>query len=214
MGARRDDTSVSGLLPEDIRGVIDVLVNAFWTYPETLHLLTAERTRRFGLTRFMHSTLGDAQPSGEVLVARDGGSIVGAAIWKPPARATRSIAGRLRQGLALLPVGIVVPSAVREAVSCSNEMRRRRPGSPHHYLAAIGVHPHHQGRGIGGALLEPVLGLADEEGAGCYLSTATQLNVSWYMQYGFKVSSEFRPTRRWPTIWTMWRDPRNDRVDG
>lgn len=197
---------VSLLRGQEVRQAIDVLVDAFWTYPETLHLLPAERTRRFGLTRFMQYTLSDALPFGEVLIAREGDSIVGVAVWKPPARTRRSLAGRLRQGLSLLPIGIAAPGAVPEAVACSNEMRRRHPTAPHFYLATIGVHPDRQGIGVGGALLRPILIRADKEGVGCYLSTATQENVVWYKRYDFDVTAEFSPTRRWPTVWTMWRD--------
>ena len=43
--------------------------------------------------------------------------------------------------------------------------------SPHWYLSILGVDPDHQGKGLGGELLKPVLAQADAQGLPCYLET-------------------------------------------
>ena len=60
-------------------------------------------------------------------------------------------------------------------ISVLTEMERRHPREPHHYLALIGTDPAHQGRGIGTALLEPVLARCDAEGLPAYLESSKAL---------------------------------------
>lgn len=76
---------------------------------------------------------------------------------------------------------------------------------PHHYLSILGVDPDHQGQGIGGALLRPMLQRADHEGAVCYLETTRPQNVPFYERHGFVAgtkrhaeSIQFWPFRRDP----------------
>ena len=51
---------------------------------------------------------------------------------------------------------------------------------PHWYLAAIGVDVGHQGRGIGSALMRPMLARADAEGVACWLDTHQEQNMRCY----------------------------------
>jgi GNAT superfamily N-acetyltransferase len=83
---------------------------------------------------------------------------------------------------------------------------RCMPG-PHWYLALLGVSPRCQGRGIGRALLTPVLQRADQEGLPCYLETFVPENVPFYEQRGFQVvDAGVEPQSRVP-FWAMKRGP-------
>jgi GNAT superfamily N-acetyltransferase len=55
-----------------------------------------------------------------------------------------------------------------------SDVERMHPTKePHWYLAFLGVEPSEQGRGVGSALLRPVLDRAAAEGAPAWLETAT-----------------------------------------
>jgi ribosomal protein S18 acetylase RimI-like enzyme len=77
----------------------------------------------------------------------------------------------------------------------------------HRYLMVLGVEPKRQGQGVGGALLQPGLELADRERVPCYLETAKEINVRFYEKHGFEVRRKIDLPRGGPPMWTMLREP-------
>lgn len=86
-------------------------------------------------------------------------------------------------------------------------VERLHPREPHFYLAALGVEPAAQGRGLGSRLLQPMLERCDREGVPAYLESSKERNVAFYGRHGFRVTGETRFPLG-PTLWLMWRDPR------
>jgi ribosomal protein S18 acetylase RimI-like enzyme len=78
---------------------------------------------------------------------------------------------------------------------------------PHWYLAVLGTEPERQGRGLGSAVLAPVLEGCDRDGVGAYLESSKESNIAYYARHGFRVTREIHLLRG-PTMWAMWRDPR------
>ena len=195
-------------IPRDRRrAAVDVLVQAFWDYPETLHLLPAERRRRHVLPCYLAGDCADSQVHDTLLGAHLAGDLVGVAAWLPPEGYPVPVRRQLAQALHLLPALPWALGAAREAVAAQEANRSHHPREPHYYLRAIGVAPRWQGQGVGRALLAPTLARADADGLGCYLTTATEANVAWYAGAGFVVRDTFRPTPTWPQTWSMWRPP-------
>jgi ribosomal protein S18 acetylase RimI-like enzyme len=85
--------------------------------------------------------------------------------------------------------------------------RRHPPKPPHWYLATLGTDPAAQGRGLGTAVLAPVLEECDRDGVGAYLESSNESNLDYYSRFGFRVTEEVRLPRG-PRVWLMWRDPR------
>ncbi len=56
---------------------------------------------------------------------------------------------------------------------------------PHYYLWGLAVDPNHQVKGIGAALMLPVLTQADAQKVPIYLETHDEKNVSYYQKHGF-----------------------------
>ena len=72
------------------------------------------------------------------------------------------------------------------------------------------MHPGHQGRGIGTALLGSFLDTADEQGCPAFLETDVDNNVALYQKFGFTVIARQHiigiNTR------FMWREPERHRA--
>ena len=64
-----------------------------------------------------------------------------------------------------------------------------------------------QGKGVGTALLRPVLEHCDAEGIPCYLESSKERNVPFYRRHGFEVVEEVSLPDDGPMLWTMWREP-------
>ncbi|MCL4540292.1 MAG: GNAT family N-acetyltransferase, partial [Bacteroidetes bacterium] len=78
---------------------------------------------------------------------------------------------------------------------------------PHWYIQVLGVHPNHQGKGLGGKLLRPVLQKADEAGVAVYLESSNPKNLDFYRKHGFKVTEEIIPVDGCPVVRRLLRKP-------
>jgi ribosomal protein S18 acetylase RimI-like enzyme len=85
---------------------------------------------------------------------------------------------------------------------------KRDAPEDHWYLAVIGVDSEHQGRGLGCAMMEPVLQRADREGTVCYLETAQPKNIAFYKRRGFDVTIDTIDPTSGLRLWTLRREPR------
>lgn len=83
----------------------------------------------------------------------------------------------------------------------------RHPKQAHYYLSCLGVNRDLRGRGIGTALLEPMLYRSDNEGRGCYLETTLERSVSFYQRFGFSVTETLLIGPEKIKVWLMWRNP-------
>jgi GNAT superfamily N-acetyltransferase len=79
---------------------------------------------------------------------------------------------------------------------------------PHYYLGVLGVEPESQGKGLGRALMQPILERCDRDGIGAYLEASTPRNRALYLRNGFEVTEEIRFPGGGPPSWRMWRAPR------
>ena len=103
----------------------------------------------------------------------------------------------------LMDYGLVFAS-----LQIERAVESQHPRDPHWYLAVLGTDPSEQGKGIGGALMRPVLAHCDTAGLPCYLESSKERNVPFYRRHGFKVVHEVKLPDNGPSIWTMWREPR------
>jgi GNAT superfamily N-acetyltransferase len=86
---------------------------------------------------------------------------------------------------------------------------KHRPKTPHWQLQPLAVEPSLQGKGIGTALLQPILNRCDEDHVPAYLGTQKEKNVRFYEHRGFKVIEYLKKLPYgFPDSWIMWREPR------
>jgi GNAT superfamily N-acetyltransferase len=139
---------------------------------------------------------------GEVLVDHE---LRGAALWSPPKRWRPSNLEGARLAVPSIRLfGRNTPRALRFLLAMEAE-HPRDPG--HWYLAVLGTHPDHQGRGVGAALVEAVTERCDQEGLPSYLESSKEANVAFYARLGF-VAREPLELLGGPRVWPMWREPK------
>ena len=131
--------------------------------------------------------------------------VVGGAIWLPPDEWRVGALDQVR----LLP-GLISATGLRDlfrGLRGFNLMESKHPHDRHYYLPVIGVSPEGQGKGLGTALLQPILKRCDEERMPAYLEATTPRGRACYERNGFEVTGEL-VLPKGPPMWPMWREPR------
>jgi predicted N-acetyltransferase YhbS len=97
---------------------------------------------------------------------------------------------------------------VRRAMKFMQAVERKHPKAPHYYLATLGTEPDFQRKGVGSAVMQPVLDRCDADGVPAYLESSKEVNVPYYRRHGFEVTDELKLPDG-PTLWLMWREPQS-----
>lgn len=128
--------------------------------------------------------------------------VVGAAIWVPPGDWPTP----WWHQLLLLPrLALIYRRRLPRLLGFVRLVEERHPREPHWYLPVLGVQPDWQGRGLGSALLRPVLERCDRDGMPAYLEASTSRSRTCYERLGFEVVEQLALPRGGPPIWRMWR---------
>ncbi len=124
--------------------------------------------------------------AGEVYVTA--GALDGVALWLPPnAKWTRENIEASGMHLMSSLIGADAYQRYREVVGREWQARERDMTGACWYLFLLGVEPSRQRRGLGGAMMRPVLERAGVEQVACYLETENQRNVAFYLKQGFEM---------------------------
>jgi ribosomal protein S18 acetylase RimI-like enzyme len=208
--ARSNDIEVVRLASGQRAQAADVLAQAFETDVMYAHLFRDRDEAHRVLSRLFAGVVAHARAFGEVWTTPD---LEGAACWVAPGKAKLTLWRALRTGFTLQRAVASFRPQARERFlageSHVDHLHRQLMPDPHWYLWALGVAPDRQGRGIGGALLSPLLARADAEGMACYLETQTEENVSFYERRGFDVLAADELPGQHVTVpmWYMAREP-------
>lgn len=172
----------------DRPAVAELLARAFdddplWTWV----LGRPDREERCArLERFFGALLHHVHGHHELVDIVDG---AGASVWVPPGRWRFSLGDEARVAPAVLRAfGLGVVRLLPLLVAVEREHLR----DPHYYLFAIGAAPEQQGRGVGSALLRPMLARCDAERLPAYLESSTPRNLPFYRRHGFEAVGELR----------------------
>lgn len=186
--------------PDELPAVARALAAAFDDDPVITYILRDGAKRPRQAATFFQTELRLALEKGAALTTE---GTTGGAIWMGPGK--WAIGGL--QLLRLWPVLLSWRSAVPRSLSLLSRMEKVHPSEPHWYLAVLGTHPDHQGKGVGSALLQPILDRCDAEGLPAYLESSKASNVPFYARHGFEVTGEVTVPGG-PVVWPMWRVPR------
>ncbi len=131
-------------------------------------------------------------------------ALSGAALWLPPGSPSPGIGRQLTMGWKLLRA--TGASRLLRIADALTKFEQARPTRPHWYLTILGTDPSVQGRGVGGALMDPILRRCDETGVAAYLESSNPANVSYYQRFGFEVTGQI-DYKGGPTVPLMLRQP-------
>jgi RimJ/RimL family protein N-acetyltransferase len=201
--AAAEAASVHVVAAAERRAVVDALARAFFDDP-VVGWFFPDEARRMGQLQRLWMYLGEKDWFTHDLTFTTA-AVAGAAVWIPPDRWRIGILQQLR-----LTPGVISGIGLRDfprALRGFNLMESEHPRTPpHYYLPQIGVVPEWQGRGLGTALLQPMLERCDRERIPAYLEASTPRSRACYERNGFVVTGEFTFPDG-PTQWPMWREP-------
>jgi ribosomal protein S18 acetylase RimI-like enzyme len=195
------------LAPAQTREAGEVLARALYDDPNWLWILPDESRRAQVLPWFMKAWTGYCRRHGAAHATT--GKVEGAALWIPPGKYPPSAVRLILAGMIFIPLkfGRAAFARMIRGVNYETRLHKRDVPARHWYLATLGVEPARQGRGIGSALIRPVLARADAEGLPCYVETEKERNVLFYRRHGFEVVVESDVPNGGPHMWTMKREP-------
>lgn len=189
----------------------DALARAFFDYPLFVFAEPDGERRASLLAWFMRAVAKRCCLFEEAHTTE--GAPLGAALWVQPGHVVPTPEQAQAAGLHEMPsrFGEAAMTRFMRCVAPLEELREKHVPEPHWYLGILGVEPAQQGRGIGGALMAPVLARADAGGPGdatrCYLATHKEKNVRLYERHGFRVVVDAVVPDGGPRYWTMLREP-------
>jgi GNAT superfamily N-acetyltransferase len=198
-----DGSDIRKLTADEVPRIATALARAFEDDPVMSWIFRKDSERLARLERAFGLFLRRIWLPREECYAAD--RLFGAALWLPPNTWHLGVVDQLR----LLPSMIGVTGGNLPRLSrVLNIIEKKHPKEPpHYYLAVLGVEPELQGRGFGGALMQPVLARCDREGVPAYLESSKRRNVVLYERHGFRVVEEVRLPKGGPPLWRMWREP-------
>jgi ribosomal protein S18 acetylase RimI-like enzyme len=187
---------------EDVDALAAMLARAFLDDPVAAWAWRPARLRERALRRFNAVRIRQLLPEEEVWMSADRRC---AALWAPPER-WRTTLLQDAEYLRAFMHPLLAPRAPLVAYGWSGIAAHHPRSPPHYYLAVLGTDPPSQGRGLGSAVMAPVLEQCDRDGVAAFLESSKESNIAFYGQHGFRVVEEVRLPRG-PRMWSMWRDP-------
>lgn len=171
----------------DLDDVATVLARAFADDPVQRWLFAEAGDYDAALTAFMAFFAARYFAGGHLYVAP---GPAGATLWSPPDRRALHEA----DGFALyeLVAGLIGDELAAARLAELGQVLDHLPAEPHVYLGVAGVDPSAQGTGLGAALLEPGLRMADDGGFAVHLESSNPRNLTFYHRHGFTEIGAFR----------------------
>ena len=189
----------------DLDRFADVAADAFSRDPFNLWMVGGNvRAMRDGFRAILSASYIER---GQCFLAESGGRDGGAAAWID-SRDLKPLGGLgvLRWSLAMLMN--FCPGAIPKGSATGEAMDAAHPKAPHLYLFLIGTAQSARGKGLGKALMQPMLAACDRDGLPCYLESSDPANYGFYRAHGFEISGDPLPIAGAPPLVPMWREPR------
>ncbi|MEE2662651.1 MAG: GNAT family N-acetyltransferase [Myxococcota bacterium] len=198
---RIDGGSVRPVRAHELREFYAVLARAFEDDPLTGFLFPDSGSRFRRLTAFYRWMIPTLVAHGRMETDEE---IRGGAVWQAP---NPPSPGSLQLLSTMLRAALALRGRARAGMALGRTLEAVHEQRPHWYLAVLGTAPEYQARGVGSALIAPVLERCDREGVLAYLESSKEVNIPFYERHGFEVRQEVRVPDG-PVVWPMLRRPR------
>ncbi|MGY1709538.1 N-acetyltransferase [Geodermatophilus sp. SYSU D00758] len=134
--------------------------------------------------------------------------VTAVATWEPPpgAEGTTPLPGDVRAALARELPHLSGPHAARVAAT-AQLLAAARPAEPHWWLTHLGTRPSSRRRGMGAAVLRPVLDRCDADGVPAAAAAYTWAGVRFLRRSGFEVDRATRTADDELPLWLLVRRP-------
>lgn len=177
--------------------LIETLVAAFTDDPLYRWLYPDPTARADSLWYMFGLLLAAGHESGAVHADATGSAV---AVWTPPGVALLD-----RTGEQALVAGLRPRVGSRAALAAAGTVAPMGTPQPSWTLHCVAVHPAAQGRGLGAALLAPVLEGSDAAGLRVYLDSSNARNQAFFGRLGFEAVAEAPVGGGGPAVSTMVR---------
>lgn len=188
----------------DLPRLAEVLAVSFHDDPVTRSHFPPEGDVIRVMRRFFEFVLeGEFLPRGLVFTTED---VVAVAAWLPPdPTGEAEVATEDDSSHQFFRELFGAHAAIVEEIL--RVQAQHHPTERHYYLQFMGTLPGKQGRGIGSAVLAPVLERCDGERLPAYLDASSEHSRDFYLGRGFEVLGEL-PLSTGARFWQMRRLPR------
>jgi GNAT superfamily N-acetyltransferase len=185
----------------------EVITASFFDYPMFTFYFPDPKRRARNLVWYLGNVVKCALRYGEVYTTSD---FAGVAFTLPPGHTKISQLEYIQNGFlpSIFKLGFrnfVRSQACEEFVANTHEDIMR--GRPHYYLWGLAIEPSQKRKGVGTALMQPILRKADAEKLPIYLETHDENNVKYYQRMGFTLARADKITKYGLPIWCMLREP-------
>lgn len=193
--------------PRQLKQASDVLAAAFFNYPMFVFYFPNAKLRAHHLSWYLRNVLRTALRYGEVYTTPE---ITGVIFTLPPGHTMISLWEYVQNGFFVTPFVLGLRHYI-QSMACedfvADTQEKLMNNRVHYYLWGLAVAPGQQGKGIGTALMQPVLAKANAEKIPIYLETHEEKNIHYYQRYGFDLINMARIPRYDLPIWCMLREP-------
>ena len=189
-------------LASDLPELSQTLASAFLDDPVLSWFFPDAGKRLDQLARMMAFSLEAGLGRGHVYTTENRRA---AAIWSPP---DVPIFDRHSGGSFSTLLRELIGASADEKLAAFAKIQEAHPHDPHFYLFTLGTHAENQSQGLGGQVMEPVLGTCDRERLWAYLESSNPRNIPFYERHGFALRGEIPLTEEGLAVYPMWRDPR------
>jgi ribosomal protein S18 acetylase RimI-like enzyme len=167
--------------PDEAPAVARTIARAFFDDPAYIAMFPDASKRIERSARFLEKILRVVYfPKNDVWITDDARAC---ATWAPPNEWHLTP----RELLRLLPAAEAFRAQSILALRMLHGIESKHPHTSHHYLAFLGVDPDAQGKGLGSAVLRPVLERCDARGGEAYLESTNPKNHAFYRRQGFVI---------------------------